>query len=150
VLIVATLETPLGALEVAYDELGVHRSAFVMDSMSKDVQPLEGKHIRDELAHYFNAPGHEFQLQLKPCGTPYQQRVWAALCAIPAGETRTYGELATQLRSSPRAVGQACKRNPLVLFIPCHRVVGKNSLGGYMGRVDALVHKQALLQHERK
>ena len=59
----------------------------------------------------------------------------------------TYGELAHQLKSAPRAIGQACKRNPIALFIPCHRVVGQNNLGGFMGRLD-LPYKTALLQHE--
>jgi len=70
------------------------------------------------------------------------------LLVIPAGRTTTYGDLANKLQSSPRAIGQACKKNPLAIFIPCHRVVGKNNCGGYMGREDALPYKLALLQHE--
>jgi methylated-DNA-[protein]-cysteine S-methyltransferase len=67
---------------------------------------------------------------------------------IPAGQTLTYGELSLKLQSSPRAIGQACKRNPIALFIPCHRVVGKKDLGGFMGDPEALLYKKLLLGHE--
>lgn len=90
-----------------------------------------------------------FQLPLKPHGTPYQLRVWNALLVIPVGRTITYGELAKTLESSPRAIGQACKKNPVTLFIPCHRVVGKQGYGGYMGKVEALPYKLGLLKHEQ-
>lgn len=67
-------------------------------------------------------------------GTPFQQRVWKALRTIPCGETRTYGALAKQLATSPRAVGAACGANPCPIVIPCHRVVGKNgTLIGFSG-----------------
>lgn len=70
---------------------------------------------------------------LAPRGTPFQQAVWAAMRRIPAGQTRTYGELARELGSSPRAVGGACRANPIALLIPCHRVVAKNGEGGFAG-----------------
>lgn len=75
-------------------------------------------------------------------------RVMRAMAAIPYGETRTYGELAAGLETSAVAVGGACGRNPLPLFVPCHRVVGADSLGGYSaaGGVDC---KRRLLDHER-
>ena len=70
---------------------------------------------------------------LQPGGTVYEQRVWTALRTIPYGQTLTYGELSRRLipASSPRAVGQAVGRNPLFLFIPCHRVVAAHHLGGF-------------------
>ncbi len=67
-------------------------------------------------------------------GTPFQQRVWALLRRIPPGVTRTYGELARQLGTAPRAVGAACRTNPIPLFVPCHRVVAASGAGGYFGR----------------
>ena len=84
-------------------------------------------------------------------GSAFQQRVWRALCAIPRGHTRTYGELAASLGSSPRAVGQACGANPLPIVVPCHRVVGGRGLGGFMhGHSDfPLAVKHWLLTHER-
>lgn len=88
--------------------------------------------------------------EILPLGTPFQQRVWRELCAIPGGEVRSYGELSRQLESSPRAVAGACRANPLPLLIPCHRVVAANGPGGYMGQRSgtALAIKQWLLQHE--
>ena len=87
---------------------------------------------------------------LAPGGTVFQQRVWKALLAIPPGETRTYGELARELGSSPRAVGGACRRNPIPLLIPCHRVVAANGDGGFAGHTRGrwMDIKRWLLAHE--
>lgn len=146
-LIVSTFKTPAGWLEVAYDEHYIYRATFT-ETISNEAQGPLGALIADQLNAYLHNPHHRFQLPLKPLGSPYQQQVWNALLVIPVGRTLTYGELATKLQSSPRAIGQACKKNPLALFIPCHRVVGKNDQGGYMGCVDALPYKLALLKHE--
>ncbi|ARG98404.1 methylated-DNA--[protein]-cysteine S-methyltransferase [Legionella micdadei] len=147
-LIVTAFNTPTGWLEVEYDEHYIHRAIFT-DTPSKNTSELPiTKVIAQELNHYFQNPHHRFQLSLKPQGTTYQQRVWNALLVIPVGRTVTYGELAKTLQSSPRAIGQACKNNPIALFIPCHRVVGKTDPGGYMGRADALCYKTFLLTHE--
>ena len=86
---------------------------------------------------------------LAPAGTPFQQEVWRALCAIPYGQTRSYGQLAAALGrpSAARAVGGACRRNPIWLMIPCHRVVGASgSLTGYAGGLE---RKKALLALEQ-
>ena len=81
-----------------------------------------------------------------PVGTPYEQLVWKALQDIPAGNTMSYGELAKQLGSSPRAIGRANGRNPVCLIHPCHRVIGADgSLTGYAGGLD---RKEWLLKHE--
>jgi methylated-DNA-[protein]-cysteine S-methyltransferase len=79
--------------------------------------------------------------------TAFQRKVWRALQKIPRGQVVTYGELAAQLGTNPRAVGNACGANPLPIIIPCHRVVAKNGLGGYMGK-KGLNYKRWLLQHE--
>lgn len=150
-LIVTTFVTPAGWLEVAYDEHYIFRSVFIENSCDKNPEsrgPL-GQLITEQINSYNQNPHHRFQLPLKPLGSPYQQHVWKALLVIPVGRTLTYGELASSLQSSPRAIGQACKNNPLALFIPCHRVVGKNNQGGYMGCVNALPYKLALLEHEK-
>ena len=87
---------------------------------------------------------------LAPQGTEFQRRVWDALLEIPPGQTRTYGELARDLRSSPRAVGGACRRNPIPLLIPCHRVVAANGVGGFAGQTSGrwMDIKRWLLSHE--
>jgi len=75
----------------------------------------------------------KFNLPLHLEGTAFQKKVWQAISDIPKGEVRTYGELAVQLGSSARAVGNACAKNPVPVIIPCHRVVAKAGLGGYAG-----------------
>lgn len=70
---------------------------------------------------------------LEAFGTPYQQKIWAALCAIPVGTVTTYQALALSVGGSPRSVGQAVGRNPIPILIPCHRVVARHGLGGYSG-----------------
>ncbi len=103
-----------------------------------------------QLAAYFQDPRQEFSLPLLLEGTPYQRRVWAALRTIPAGRTLTYGELAQQVGGGARAVGNACRRNPIPILVPCHRVVSVTGLGGYMGETvgAGLVLKARLLAHE--
>lgn len=86
------------------------------------------------------------ELPLRPLGTPFCCRVWRALQQIPCGRTLSYGELAASVGSSPRAVGAAVARNPIVLLIPCHRVIRSDaSLGGYAAGQEL---KELLLQHE--
>lgn len=104
-----------------------------------------------EIGRYLADPRHVFTLPLAAAGTPFQHAVWAAIAAIPAGESRTYGELARGLRTAPRAVGNACGANPIALVVPCHRVVGsRGALGGFMGTAagDPLAIKRWLLVHE--
>ena len=109
------------------------------------------KHLANELEQYAQHPEHIFDLLFVPSGTSFQLRVWRALLAIPAGQSLTYGALAAQLNTAPRAVGQACGANPLPLVIPCHRVVSANGLGGFMHAASGapLDIKAWLLRHER-
>ena len=111
--------------------------------------PVAAEVVR-QLAAYFQDPQHEFSLALVLEGTPYQRRVWAALRAIPAGRTLTYSELAQQVGGGARAVGNACRRNPIPIVVPCHRAVAVTGLGGYMGETvgAGLVLKARLLAHE--
>ena len=92
----------------------------------------------------------EFDVVLKPVGTTFQKRVWQALQQIPAGQVVTYGELAQRLKTSARAIGNACRANPVPLIVPCHRVVAKSGLGGFSGAEDGppLKIKSSLLEHE--
>jgi len=104
-----------------------------------------------ELERYLSDPGYRFTVALAPGGTSFQQRVWAALSAIPRGQSRTYGDVARVVRTAPRAVGQACGANRIALIIPCHRVVGaQGSLGGFMHAADGdpVAIKRWLLAHE--
>ena len=109
------------------------------------------KHLANELSHYTQHPEHVFDLLFIPQGTPFQLRIWHALLAIPAGRPVSYGALAIQLNTAPRAIGQACGANPLPLVIPCHRVIAANGLGGFMHAASGapLDIKAWLLRHER-
>lgn len=92
-----------------------------------------------------------FSLPLAPCGTPFQQRVWQAIAAIPRGQTRSYGEVAAALASSPRAVGNACGANPYPIIVPCHRVIAaRQGLGGFARQRGGFLLdvKRWLLRHE--
>ncbi|WP_329620387.1 methylated-DNA--[protein]-cysteine S-methyltransferase [Streptomyces sp. NBC_01255] len=111
-----------------------------------DPRPF-GETVR-QLDAYFAGDLTEFDLPLHLVGTPFQLRVWAELCRIPYGETRTYGELAEALGNptASRAVGLANGKNPVGIVVPCHRVVGASgSLTGYGGGLD---RKQRLLAFE--
>ncbi|MBS3963117.1 MAG: methylated-DNA--[protein]-cysteine S-methyltransferase [Methylomonas sp.] len=95
--------------------------------------PIHG--IADQVAHYFAAPDRvDLHLKLLRQGSDYARSVWQQLLLIPAGTTLTYAELATKLGSGPRAVARACRDNPYAGLIPCHRVVAKTGVGGFMGQ----------------
>ena len=101
---------------------------------------------RRQLDEYFKGERTSFDLPLQERGTPFEQALWARLRQIPYGETVTYGELAREIGTSPRAVGRANGRNQISIIVPCHRVIGTNgSLTGYAGGIPT---KQALLKHE--
>jgi methylated-DNA-[protein]-cysteine S-methyltransferase len=108
------------------------------------------KEAAHQLSRYLLGELRVFTLPLTPGGTPFMKEVWEILCEIPYGETTTYKQIAEKIGrpKAVRAVGLACKRNPLPLFIPCHRVIGSNGhLTGYRG---GLKIKEQLLLLERK
>ena len=81
---------------------------------------------------YFNGRLNRFDLPIKTVGTAFQKKVWKQIIHIPYGKTLNYKQIAINLKSSPRAVGHACGKNPIPIIIPCHRVLGSNNkLGGY-------------------
>jgi methylated-DNA-[protein]-cysteine S-methyltransferase len=102
--------------------------------------------VREQLDEYFAHARRTFELPLAPLGTAFERAVWARLTRIPFGETVTYGQLAAELGSAPRAVGRANGRNPISIIVPCHRVIGADGrLTGYAG---GLATKRGLLAHE--
>ncbi|MDD2833077.1 MAG: methylated-DNA--[protein]-cysteine S-methyltransferase [Methylotenera sp.] len=107
------------------------------------------KNACQQVLNYLQDSAFTFDLPMPQHGTPFQQHIWLAIAKIPKGQTRTYGELARIVGSGPRAAANACGANPLPLVIPCHRVVAKNGIGGFMqGKANGLRIKQWLLQHE--
>ena len=127
-----TLATPLGDITIFQADDALVAIEWGRAPESSPTLLLET--ARAQLDAYFAGSAAAFDLPLRPSGTPFQQSVWHHLQRIPHGATATYGELATALDTSPRAVGIACGRNPLPILIPCHRVVAAaNRLGGYSG-----------------
>lgn len=129
-----TLATPIGNIRL---RLASNRLLGVTFTDAPPCDPSSlcppSHRIALELERYFATGNHHFECPLTLDGTPFQQRVWRALQAIPCGQLLTYGELAKQLQTSPRAIGNACRANPIPIIIPCHRIVGQNSLVGYSG-----------------
>lgn len=104
-----------------------------------------------QLKAYLKNSAFEFGLPLAPAGTAFQRRVWEGITAIPSGETRTYGALAHEIGSGPRAVGNACGSNPYPVVVPCHRVVASGGgLGGFARERGGMLLgiKRWLLAHE--
>lgn len=143
--------SPIGELTLAAEDRAITHLLFGHVSFPGAIEeetPLLKEACR-QLEEYFACGRREFALPLKPRGSPFQEKVWQALLTIPYGETRTYQDIAL-LAGSPkavRAVGSANHHNPISIFIPCHRVIGKNgSLTGYGGGLPA---KRFLLELEK-
>lgn len=120
-----------------------------LDKVSRPPNEL-AKDAKEQIETYFEDPYFRFDLPIKTQGSAFQQRVWSTIESIPVGQTMTYGELATQIKSGPRAVGGACGANYYPLIIPCHRVLSRAGIGGFMGEANGpyLGIKQWLLRHE--
>jgi methylated-DNA-[protein]-cysteine S-methyltransferase len=103
-----------------------------------------------QLTQWLGDPHIAFDLPLATAGTPFQQRVWAAIARIPVGQLRRYGELSAELGSAARAVGQACGANPFPIIVPCHRVVARHAMGGFAHANSGFLieTKQWLQRHE--
>jgi len=153
----ALIATPFGKVAVAVhgDKLAIELLAPVNQQQHSQVNvERESAHLLvnatcQQIMRYLQAAKSTFDLPLEQHGTAFQQRVWQAIAKIPCGETRTYGELAHQVGSGPRAVANACGANHLPLVVPCHRVVAQNGIGGFMqGQQGGLLIKQWLLRHE--
>jgi methylated-DNA-[protein]-cysteine S-methyltransferase len=147
------VETPIGMLIVSAKDGAVCAIdlAGVDGKFDTNVAPCPVlQKAALELKEYFEGKRTGFTFPMRAEGTPFQMSVWDALLTIPFGETRTYGEIARQVQNEKgsRAVGMACNKNPIMIAVPCHRVVGANgSLTGYAG---GLPIKQSLLLLEQK
>lgn len=145
----AYISTPLGIakLEGTIDGLSAI-SVFDSEETPTDVIPEVLEDAVYQLQEYFEGQRENFNLQLNPQGTPFQQGVWKELLNIPYGKTMSYLELSKKLDNvkAIRAVAAANGKNPLWIIVPCHRVIGSDgSLTGYAG---GLHRKKWLLAHE--
>lgn len=148
----AVVTAPVGRIGIRLDGRYLTGIDFAPRGETPERAPdAAAREVLDQLFHYFEDGRWEFDLPLAMNGTPFQKRVWQALRRIPPGSTSSYGELARALASSARAVGGACRRNPIPIVVPCHRVVAAAGVGGFMGTRtgDPLAVKQWLLDHER-
>ncbi len=146
------LHTPVGCISFLFEDDILVKMAYLYDSKKKATnKPSKTQSgFLKQINQYFKQP-HAFDVPLhSEMGTPFQLRVWQALLDIPLGETRTYGELAKKLKTSARAIGMACRTNPLPLIVPCHRVVSRTGIGGFCGKLDGkpISVKEWLLAHE--
>lgn len=147
----ALINAPFGAVAISLYENHLFINLLAESSCTENItstQPLVKK-AYEQVKQYLQQPSMQFDLPVAARGTPFQQRVWKEIAAIPFGQTLTYGELAEKVGSGPRAVANACGANQLPMVIPCHRVVAKKGIGGFMqGKHDGLIIKQWLLAHE--
>jgi len=147
----AVVPTPFGALGIRVRGDAVSEIAFLPPgTRGVPAASAPAREAVRQLDAYLRDPRTRFSLKLDAAGTPFQKRVWAAMTRIPVGGTRTYGDLARELGSAPRAVGQACGANPVPVIVPCHRVVSGAGIGGFAHATDGylLGVKRWLLAHE--
>lgn len=149
----AKLTAPFGMLGIRCCEEALTAIVFLPASETPQLARNGlAEEICRQLRCYFENPDAKFSIPLKPVATAHQRKVWDALLTIPRGQTKSYGELAATLHSGAQAVGQACGANPVPIVIPCHRVVSRAGLGGFMKHADgaALEIKRWLLAHEQR
>ncbi len=141
----ASLQSPVGPLSVVVQ----HEHLIALEWEQSDQQsdhPVALEAVR-QLRAYFDRKLEVFDLPLAPNVSTFQASFGQALCAIPFGHTRTYGDLAKDMDVPAQAIGQACGANPIPIIIPCHRVLAANGLGGFSG-AGGVEAKVALLRHE--
>lgn len=155
-LIYRTIDSPIGPLTLAGTGRTLRHLRMVEQTHEPDRstwQPGDSEAFPDavdQLAAYFAGELSVFDLDLELDGTPFQRRVWAALRTIPYGQTRSYGQIASQIGApgAARAVGLANGRNPIAVIVPCHRVIG--SSGGLTGYGGGIERKTRLLELEKR
>ncbi|MDB5797658.1 MAG: cysteine methyltransferase [Paucimonas sp.] len=149
----AIVPAPFGAVGVRIEQ-DVLRELVYLPPRFEEQAPADAlsERVASQLAAYFADPDFRFDLPLAPAGTAFQRRVWDVISSIPRGSVLTYGQVARELRSAPRAVGQACGANWFPMVIPCHRVTAAGGLGGFAHCDDEsgfhLGVKRWLLAHE--
>lgn len=150
------IKTPVGELKLVASEKGLMAVLWENDDPTRVKLPIGEENNRhpilkqaeEQLVEYFGGKRKTFSIPLDVRGTEFQKKVWSALLTIPFGETRSYGQLAKQIKkpSASRAVGAANGRNPVSILVPCHRVIGAS--GKLTGFAGGLENKSILLSLE--
>jgi methylated-DNA-[protein]-cysteine S-methyltransferase len=149
----AIVEAAFGAVGIRIEGNNIRELVYLPATFNTKA-PLDSlaERAAQQVERYLNDPDFQFDLPLVQIGTPFQNKVWAAISAIPRGQVLTYGDVARRVQSAPRAVGQACGANWFPLVIPCHRVTAAQGLGGFSHHDDETgFHvgvKRWLLAHE--
>lgn len=141
---------PFGQLKIGYRDNAVTLLTRTSEPARGEGRTALTDRVFQQMMEYLNGQRRAFDFPYTLRGTAFEQKVWQALCAIPYGETRTYGEIAAAVGSPKacRAVGRANHCNPILIAVPCHRVIGADGkLVGYGGGLDM---KEFLLQLEKK
>ena len=145
----AVVVAPFGAVGISVQGVQVRVELLSVGYILKAAEHKIAANVANQITAYFDNAHNDFNLPLIYKGTVFQRRVWQAISAISCGQVLTYGDIAAQIGSGPRAVANACGANHLPLIIPCHRVVAKNGIGGFMsGQQDGVKIKTWLLKHE--
>lgn len=147
----ATVSTPVGKIGVrASDRFLLGIDYLYNSKLIIKPKTIMAKETVEQLLCYFADPKFPFDLPLTLDVPPFQQSVLNALKKIPVGITQNYTELAKRLNAKARPIGNACRKNPIPIIIPCHRLIAVNNLGGYSGTTKGslLKIKRWLLQHE--
>lgn len=147
----AIVAAPFGAVGVrAADDFLLGLELLSVNPGERNSQHRFTQAVVSLLHLYFQNPGTKLDIAYVVPGTDFQRRVWQAIARVPLGKTISYSELARIVGSGPRTVANACGANPVPLVVPCHRIVAKNGLGGFMqGEENGLAIKQWLLRHEQ-
>ncbi len=143
----AIIQTPIGKLGISTIGQLLTRIDFLTDDRAL-ITPNEEiiDNIVSQLNQYFQCSSFQFNIPYQLQGTAFQNRVWKTLSKLPKQKTISYGALAKKLKTGARAIGNACRANPLPILIPCHRVIAQGNLGGYKGKEISI--KKWLLNHE--
>ena len=144
-----TFCSPIGIVRLTEEDGAIARIELTDTADAPTTPTPLLREAEQQIMAYLKGKRQQLDFPIRMMGTPFQLRVWHALQQIPYGTTRTYGEIATSIGNprASRAVGMACNKNPLLLIVPCHRVVGANGkLTGFAYGTDA---KQWLLELEK-
>ena len=147
----AVIESPVGRLGIQMQDAALSRLEFLSGRWCLIEADSEAvSRVVAAIRAYFDNPLQAPAVAVNASGTPFQHRVWQELETIPIGKIITYGALAARLKSGARAVGGACRHNPVPIVTPCHRVVAGYGLGGFAGdsRGRLIAVKRWLLEHE--